>query len=306
MFALGNELSGDQTVMNDFLKHFKSIDNRPLMAYGSNNYLGYRGQAKGEDYYAGCRIGPDTDTTYSSHIRASFSFADAYDGGYINARYPSSNLDYSGAISKCTVPAISTEVGQYQIYPNYEEIKKYTGVLKPWNFLVFKKRLEENGLGDQALDFFKASGALSMICYRADIEMAMRTPGFGGFHLLDLQDFPGQGTALIGILDAFMDSKGLITPEEFSHFCNRVVPLFITEKFCWTNKESLKGKIRVANYSEKRIGNQHVSWDLKNSKNEIVEQGGATVSLEQGVLTDIADLTSDFQNSHLRRKQLSV
>jgi hypothetical protein len=290
MFALGNELSGDQTVMNDFLKHFKSIDNRPLMAYGSNNYLGYRGQAKGEDYYAGCRIGPDTDTTYSSHIRASFSFADAYDGGYINARYPSSNLDYSGAISKCTVPAISTEVGQYQIYPNYEEIKKYTGVLKPWNFLVFKKRLEENGLGDQALDFFKASGALSMICYRADIEMAMRTPGFGGFHLLDLQDFPGQGTALIGILDAFMDSKGLITPEEFSHFCNRVVPLFITEKFCWTNKESLKGKIRVANYSEKRIGNQHVSWDLKNSKNEIVEQGGATVSLEQGVLTDIADL----------------
>ena len=97
MFALGNELSGDQEVMKKFLSHFRSIDNRPLMAYGSNNYLGYRGQAEGEDYFAGCRIGPDTDTTYSTHIRASFSFADAYDGGYINGRYPSTALDYSGA-----------------------------------------------------------------------------------------------------------------------------------------------------------------------------------------------------------------
>ena len=79
---------------------------------------------------------------------------------------------------------------------------------------------------DQAtVDFFRASGASSAICYKADIEMALRTPGFGGFHLLDLQDFPGQGTALIGLLDAFMDSKGLISPEEFSQFCNRVVPL---------------------------------------------------------------------------------
>ncbi|MCX6335309.1 MAG: beta-glycosidase, partial [Bacteroidia bacterium] len=131
MFALGNELSGDQEVMKDFLTHFRSIDNRPLLAYGSNNYLGSRGQAEREDYYAGCRIGPDTDTTYNTHIRASFSFADAYDGGYINGRYPSTALNYSGAISKCSVPAISTEVGQYQIYPNYDEIKKYTGVLKP-------------------------------------------------------------------------------------------------------------------------------------------------------------------------------
>jgi hypothetical protein len=294
MFALGNELSGDQEVMNEFVKHFKSVDNRPLMAYGSNNYLGYRGQAKGEDYFAGCRIGPDTDTTYSTHIRASFSFADAYDGGYINGRYPSTNLDYSGAISKCTVPAISTEVGQYQIYPNYEEVKKYTGVLKPWNFLVFKQRLEENDLGDQAMDFFRASGALSMICYRADIEMAMRTPGFGGFHLLDLQDFPGQGTALIGILDAFMDSKGLITPAEFSHFCNKVVPLLITEKFCWTNKETFKGRIKAANYSPAEISNQHVTWILKNAGNEIVEQGGSDVSLKQGSLTDIQDLNIDL------------
>ena len=296
MFALGNELSGDQGVMNDFLKHFRSFDSRPLMAYGSNNYLGYRGQAAGEDYFAGCRIGPDTDDSYRTHIRASFSFADAKDGGYINGRYPSTNLNYTGAIANCSVPALGTEVGQYQIYPDYSEIQKYTGVLKPWNLEVFRKRLEENNLSGLAIDFFKASGALSVICYRADIEMAIRTPGFGGFHLLDLQDFPGQGTALIGILDAFMDSKGLITPEEFSHFCNSVVPLLKIEKYCWTNNETLKADILVANYSNQNLVDQAVLWNIKNSNGEKIAEGEKTIDINQGGLSDIMPVNVGLSN----------
>ena len=264
------------------------------MAYGSNNYLGSRGQAEGEDYYAACRVGADTDTTYSTHIRGSFSFADAKDGGYINGRYPSTNRNYSGAISKCKVPSIGTEVGQYQIYPDYAEIKKYTGVMKPWNFEVFRDRLKENNLSDQANDFFRASGALSAICYKADIEMAMRTPGFGGFHLLDLQDFPGQGTALVGLLDAFMDSKGIITPEEFSQFCNRVVPLVIMEKYCWANNEQFRAKIQVANYSEASLKTQTVKWELKNGKGATVFQGDETVDILQGGLTSTGSINIDL------------
>jgi hypothetical protein len=294
MFSLGNELSGDIDVMRDFVSHFKSIDNRPLMAFGTNNYLGFRGQVEGEDYYTGCRVGADKDTTFSTHIRGSFSFADAYDGGYINGRYPSTNINYSGAISKCTIPMLGTEVGQYQIYPNYDEIAKYTGVMKPWNFEVFRERLNENNLSDQAKSFFRASGALSAICYKADIELAMRTPGFGGFHLLDLQDFPGQGTALIGLLDAFMDSKGLITPEEFSHFNNKIVPLFMMEKYCWTNNESFTGKIQVANYSEATLKAQPVKWELRNSNGEIIGQNQVKVDILQGGLTDAASLNVDL------------
>jgi len=294
MFALGNELSGDFDVMKEILSHFKSLDSRHLMAYGSNNYLGFRGQASGEDYYAACRIGADKDTTYKTHIRGSFSFADANDGGYINGRYPSTNLDYSGAISKCSVPAIGTEVGQYQIYPNYEEIKKYTGVMKPWNLEVFRERLKENDLSDQANDFFRASGALSAICYKADIEMAIRTPGFGGFHLLDLQDFPGQGTALVGLLDAFMDSKGIITPDEFSHFCNNVVPLVIMGKYCWSNNEQFSGKIQVANYSGNSLKSQPVKWELKNGKGEIVFQNETVADILQGGITTIGSLNIDL------------
>ena len=294
MFALGNELSGDFNVMKEMLNHFRSTDSRHLMAYGSNNYLGFKGQATGEDYFAACRVGADNDSLYSTHIRGSFSFADAKGGGYINGRYPSTDVNYTKAITKCSVPAIGTEVGQYQTYPDYEEIKKYTGVMKPWNFEVFRDRLKENHLSDQAKDFFRASGALSAICYKADIEMAMRTPGFGGFHLLDLQDFPGQGTALVGLLDAFLDSKGIISPEEFSHFCNRVVPLVIMEKYCWTNNEQFRAKIQVANYSDASLKDQHVRWELKNGRGEIVFQSEIMVNIPQGALSNIASLNFDL------------
>jgi len=290
MFALGNELSGSLKQMQKMVNHFRLLAPEKLYAFGSNNYLGTRGQAEGEDYFTTCRVGADTDTTYSTHTRASFSFADAWDGGYINGRYPSTDLNYAGAISKCTVPVIGHEIGQYQVYPNFDEIKKYTGVLKPWNFEIFQQRLAASGMGDQDKDFFKASGALSALCYRADIEMALRTPGFGGFQLLDLQDFPGQGTALVGMLDAFMDSKGLITPKEFSHFCNEVVPLLIMKKYCWVNTEPFQAKIEVANYSDNELADQELTWQLLNAKGEIIGNGSANKTVPQGKLFDFTTI----------------
>lgn len=286
MFALGNELRGSLKQMQKMVNHFRLLAPEKLYAFGSNNYLGTRGQVEGEDYYTTCRVGADTDTTFSTHTRASFSFADAYDGGYVNGRYPSTCVNYTGAISKCSVPVIGHEIAQYEIYPNYAEMNKYTGVLKPWNFEIFKQRIVDAGMADQAMEFFRASGALSMLCYRADIEMAIRTPGFGGFQLLDLQDFPGQGSALVGILDAFMDSKGLITPEEFSQFCNQVVPLLIMEKYCWNNSENFETKIQVANYSEKVLENQKVNWELTDSKGQIFADGSEAISFPQGKITD--------------------
>ena len=302
MFSLGNELSGDLSVMQNFVKHFRQTDERHLFSFGSNNYLGWKGQVEGEDYLVTCRIGAEKDSTFSSHVRASFSFADAYQGGIINGEYPSTTTNYQNAISKSTVPVIGHEIAQYQIYPNYDELKKYTGVLKPWNLEIFRKRLEENHLSDQALDFFKASGALSAICYRADIEIALRTPGFGGFQLLDLQDFPGQGTALVGLLDAFMDSKGLITPEAFREFCNQVVPLFLMDKYCWTNSETLNGLIQVANYSATELKNQTVKWELKNSQGEIIDQNAVTTTISQGGLTDVSKLNIDLKTIQSAQK----
>ena len=92
---------------------------------------------------------------------------------------------------------------------------------------------------DQAADFHKASGLWSVELYKQEIEMALRTPGMGGFQLLDLQDYPGQGSAYVGILDAFMEPKGITTPQEWRQWCSPIVPLFLTEKFCWTTDESM-------------------------------------------------------------------
>ena len=290
MFALGNELSGDFNVMKDFIGTFRAVENRHLFAYGSNNYLGFKGAVEGEDYLTTCRIGGETTGTFDTHVRASFSFADAYDGGYINGSYPNTVMDYSGASKKSGVPVISHETGQFQVYPDYAELKKYTGVLKPWNLEVFKKRLEDAGMGNQGKDFFRASGALSAICYKADIEMCLRTKDFGGFQLLDLQDFPGQGTALVGMLDAFMENKGIIQPERFREFCNDVVPLLIIDKFCWTNNETFKTKVKVANYSVKTFKDQSIKWEIKNNGNVLLE-GKLQNNIPQGTLADVGEIS---------------
>ena len=289
MFGLGNEMSGEEGLAM-LIQTFKKEDNRHIYASGSNNYLGFKGKQADEDYFTTCRVGREDDKQFNTHARASFSFADAYDGGYLNHTYPNSEMDFSSANALCDVPIISHETGQFQVYPNYEEIKKYTGVLKPRNFEIFKKRLEEAGMADQAHDFMMASGKWSALLYRADIEMNLRTPEWGGFQLLDLQDYPGQGSAYVGILDAFMESKGLIAPEEWRHFCSEVVPLFCTEKFCWTNDEALTGEVEIANYSESDLNSKQLSWTLTDSKQQVLDKGVLPLQVKQGELAKVGTL----------------
>ena len=141
--------------------------------------LGTAGQQQGEDFFVTCRVGGQVGSDdYSTHTRATFSFADAKDGGYMNATYPSTTITFSKAVENCTIPIISHENGQFQVYPDYNEIKKYTGVLYPYNMEIFQKRLQENGLEDQADAFHKATARFAALCYKADIEMCLRTPGF--------------------------------------------------------------------------------------------------------------------------------
>ena len=295
MFALGNEMNGEEGLAM-LIQTFKREDPRHLYASGSNNYLGFNGKQADEDYFTTCRVGREDEKQFNTHTRASFSFADAYDGGYLNHTYPNSEMNFSSANALCDVPIISHETGQFQVYPNYKEIKKYTGVLKPRNIEVFKKRLEEAGMLDQAEDFFMASGKWSAILYRADIEMNLRTQEWGGFQLLDLQDYPGQGSAYVGILDAFMDSKGLITPEEWRQSCSEVVPLFCTDKFCWNNQEKLIGQVEIANYSEGDLSNGNLTWTLTDSQENILDKGNLAVKAKQGKLTAIGSVIPNISS----------
>lgn len=119
------------------------------------------------------------------------------------------------------------------------EIERYTGVLSPRNLEVFKSLLEQKGMGNMASDFLMASGKLAALLYKEDIERVLRTPGMDGFQLLDLRDYQAQGSALIGLLNAFWDSKGLITPEKFRQSCNDVTLLLKMPKRTWKIKRLL-------------------------------------------------------------------
>lgn len=271
MFSHGNEIwSGHDRVEKNILA-FKSFDNRPLYTNGSNNNIGYAAPRESSDFFVAART-PYSHDTILTHTRLTQAFADSRDGGSLNTQPPSTMISFDYAVSQINIPIVGHETGQYQIYPDYSEIEKYKGVLKPWNLEVFRKRLDMAGMLEQNKEFHMASGAWSALCYKAEMEAALRTKGFGGFQLLDLQDFPGQGTALVGILDAFMDAKGVIDRGEWLQSCNDVVILLNYPKFCWTSKETFKAKVQVANYSDK-ILEEALIWKISDVSGETVFTG---------------------------------
>lgn len=262
MMALGNELWGDIDKMKEFVDDFRKIAPDKYYTFGSNYYLGYQGIKEGMDYFTTCRIGGEGWGKYNTHTRGSFSFADAYDGGMINHFHPNSTMNFDEACDKAGIPIISHETGQFQTYPDYREMKKYTGVLHPYNLEVFRRRLAAAGMLSQADDFQKASGLWSVKLYKADIEMDLRTRNMAGFQLLDIQDYPGQGSAFVGILDAFMESKGITTPEEWRQWCSPVVPLLEMKKFCFEDGEKIQAKVKVANYGGTSLYGKKLMWKI--------------------------------------------
>ncbi len=291
MLALGNELGGDLDLMRSWLKGFREHDNRHLYSFGSNNFLGWGGAQEGEDFLTTCRVGGGEG--YTTHVRSSFAFVDAEQGGLLNNTRPNTRADYAVAIAKSPRPVISHETGQFQIYPDYKEIAKYTGVLHPYNLEIFRDRLNENGLQNQIDAFHQASGRFAIECYKADIEYGLRTAGLGGFQMLDLQDFPGQGTALVGILDAFMDSKGIVTPETFRGFCGPVVPLALMDTYCYSNKEELNIGLALSNYEE-NAWSEALCWRLESLNDHVnfVREGKVETNVEQGKVMQVGELKS--------------
>ena len=292
MFALGNELWGSIDKMAEFIEDFKKIAPDKVYTFGSNYYLGYQGVKKGMDYFTTCRVGGEGWGNYNTHTRGSFSFADADDGGMINHFYPNTMMNFEegcklafpeGSSWTKAVPVISHETAQFQTYPDYDEIKKYTGVLYPYNMEVFRDRLEKSGMLDQAKDFHQASGLWSLQLYKQDIEMDLRTPNMAGFQLLDLQDYPGQGSAYVGILDAFMDPKGLCTEREWRQWCAPVVPLLVADRFCFTIEDGIHAWIQVANYSGESLNGKTLRWELTGTST--VSSGEIKLPSTEGLFT---------------------
>ena len=186
---------------------------------------------------------------------------------------PETESNYLEKIKDFNVPYVTHEMGQWVAFPNFEEIAKYSGVYKAKNFELFQADLEDRGMGEQAKDFLMASGNLQVLCYKAEIEKSLRTPGLAGFQLLGLQDFPGQGTALVGVIDAFWESKGYITAEQFSRFCNTTVPLSRIPKFVYSNNESFEAGVELYHFGKTALEDATLSWTIKNEKGQEIGSG---------------------------------
>lgn len=195
----------------------------------------------------------------------------------INAEAPRTDYDWNDYVSKHHQPIVSHEIGQWCVYPNFREIDKYIGVMRARNFEIFRDQLAENGMLHLADSFLMASGKLQALCYKADIEAALRTKNFGGFQLLGLYDFPGQGTALVGVLDVFGDEKGYITPEAYRRFCAPTVPLVRMPRMIYDNTERLKAHAEVAHFGADDLENVEVSWRLTDCSGRVLVSDNWTV-----------------------------
>ena len=287
MMSMGNELWGSGQRLDEILAAYKAFCPDKLYVQGSNNFQFVPCILEHDDFFSGVRFGRErlirgsyaacdapfgyvqTDEPNSSHSYNSLIIPEAAEGGSDGGEIM---IQYGTEMKKVTanaggeiipnVPVISHEVGQYCIYPNYDEIEKYSGSLRHDTYEGYRKTAQEKGLFPHWRDFFGASGALAVSCYRSEIETALRSDLMAGFQLLDLQDFPGQGTATVGILDPFMDSKGLIEPNEWRRFCARTVVLAELPRFVFTSGERISCGLMISctdpDYSASKI-----NWTVK-------------------------------------------
>lgn len=280
--TLGDGKPLDQYLMDETKRIIDAYGNHPsfvMMAYGnepSGNYVPYL--ENWVDYfreYDPQRVftGASTGRSWSIIENSDFIVRSPPRGLEWDKKQPENKFDYRNKTENQNRPYVTFEMGQWCAFPNFDEIDKYTGSLRALNFELFQEDLKDNHMADQAHDFLMASGKLQASCYKQEIEATLRTPNLAGFQLLSLNDFSGQGTALVGVLDAFWDEKGYITAKEFRQFCDEVVPLVRLPKYTFSNDEELNVTVEVANFSGKILENTTNEWRLLTTDSSVFMSG---------------------------------
>lgn len=281
LLSMGNELRGNsRTVATQWVAHAKQADPRHFYTVASNPEALGSFLPDPEDQYM---VAHAAKVNGQRSVRRLELVADS--------QKPSTAPDYGYTLAGLNLPVLSHEVGQWSVYPNFREIPKYTGVLKPLNFQAFRTSLNNHGMLDQADDFVAASGQVSLRLYKEEVERSLRSPGYGGFQLLDLHDYPGQGTALIGLLDVFWQSKGIVEARDFRRFCGPVVPLLRMDSFVWHSSQTLTGTVQVANYGTADVRDRP-RWTVTDDKGRVVASGRLPkATYAQGGLRDAGTFT---------------
>jgi len=236
MLAAGNEPAGDWVKwVSDFVDYWKATDSRRVYC-GASVGGGWAFDPKSQYHVKGGARGLDWDR-----------------------HAPQSVDDYAKAVTSFTQkgrtpitfdinePYISHEQGQWCAFPDLKEVSQYTGAYKAGNFEIFADLLRDGGMASQADKFLMASGRLQTLAYKYETERNLRTPDYAGFQLLGLNDYSGQGTALVGILNVFWREKGYCTANYWTQFCSPIVPLAKFPKFVYTNSDTLRIPVELYN-----------------------------------------------------------
>ena len=254
LLSPSNEPGGNwKQALPKWVERWRGEDPRRLYTTGTGwSLIDEPGPVQGADYLAVHRIGTNMLRRESAWF----------------------GRDYGKSLQGVNVPVVSHEVGQWCAYPDFGVIEKFTGYLRPGNYEIFRDSMGAHGLLDKNEDLARASGRYQLACYKEEIEANLRTPGLSGFQLLDLHDYIGQGTALVGLLDPFWESKGYATPKEFRRFCNATVPLARLKSQVFTTADRLDVDVEVAHYGPEPIAGALPAW-------KILDSGGITVTRGQ-------------------------
>jgi hypothetical protein len=277
MFCIGNELgNSDFEAMEKWVSDLKTKDPRRLYSVSTARKI-----TSIDDYCA---------THYIKGI-----------GKTRGLNGPYTDWDFEKTYSKMNIPIIAHEIGQWPVYPKWSEINKYTGVLKARNFKEFKAQAKMNGIADQDIDFARASGALNQIMYKYETESFFRTKSCAGVQLLSMQDYQGQGEALIGWLDAHWESKGITTPEKFREHYNTTVPLLRIKKFVWTSNEVFKAKAQLSHHGAEPLMAE-CTWKINNENGKVISKGTfGNNTFTLGSLNNLGDI--HFNLSKINKAQ---
>lgn len=266
MFCIGNELgNSDFDVMKHWISDLKKKDPRRLYASST------------------ARTITEVDDYSVTHSIPGVGGTRGLNGAH-------TNWDFEKTYAQMDIPIIAHEIGQWPVYPQWTEIDKYTGVLKARNFEEFKEQAEKNGIAKQDVQFAKASGALNQIMYKYETESFYRTPSCAGVQLLSMQDYQGQGEALIGWLDAFWDSKGIVTPEKFREHYTSTVPLLRMDKFVWQSDEVFKSTAQLSHNGPKPLIAE-CDWTIKQENGTVISKGSfGNKTFALGSLTNLGEI----------------